>query len=244
MSYILDALRKVEQNREQNESPNTVTFSSLSVASTRKRGIWPYLLTSALILNVSFFMAWVLFLRYPVTVSPSLASPSSRPFPLVDSPMLSKEPLKEVMKQPDQKILEHNAAEQKTVIKKRAAEKVHQSPIMGKNDDSMVVDSPPKKVTAADLPPPREMHRDRAPAAVAGKIYNFSELPIDIRSSLPEFKISGHAYGPDARTKVVRINEKILQEGQDLSTGLRLEEIIPEGLILAYQGFRFKVNLK
>jgi hypothetical protein len=42
---------------------------------------------------------------------------------------------------------------------------------------------------------------------------------------------------------VTRINEKILQEGQELTPGLRLEEIVPEGVIFGFRGYRFRVDL-
>jgi general secretion pathway protein B len=60
---------------------------------------------------------------------------------------------------------------------------------------------------------------------------------------LPEFNISGHAYSPEPQTRVARINEKILQEGQELAPGLKLEEITPGGVIFGYRGYRFRVEL-
>ena len=70
-----------------------------------------------------------------------------------------------------------------------------------------------------------------------------NELPATVRSALPEFRISGHAYSPEPQTRVARINEKILQEGQELIPGLKLEEIVPEGVIFGYRGYRFRVDL-
>jgi hypothetical protein len=42
---------------------------------------------------------------------------------------------------------------------------------------------------------------------------------------------------------VTRINEKILQEGQELAPGLKLVEIVPDGVIFGYRGYRFRVDL-
>jgi general secretion pathway protein B len=241
MSYILDALRKVEEKREQEESPATVTFSSKSVESVKKRTIWPYILTGALLLNCAFFAVWVLSAKHLEHVKVSLPSetPSAQQVPTNDLPPPTQTPSKVG---PDRKLLE-NAAVQKMGTKKDASDKGVKSPVIAKQDEQPSSENPPKKIATVDVPPVRETPRERVPA-VSGKIYNLSELPTDVRHSLPEFKISGHAYSTEAQTRVVRINDKILQEGQDLSAGLRLEEIVPEGVVLVYQGFRFRVNLK
>jgi general secretion pathway protein B len=75
------------------------------------------------------------------------------------------------------------------------------------------------------------------------RVYSLSDLPAEVRSGLPEFKISGHAYSPEAQTRVVRINEKILQEGQELSPGLKVEEIVPNGVVLSHKTYRFRVEI-
>jgi general secretion pathway protein B len=75
------------------------------------------------------------------------------------------------------------------------------------------------------------------------RILKLNELPRAVRNGLPEFRISGHAYSPEPQTRVARVNEKILQEGQELTPGLKLEEIIPSGLIFSYQGYRFRVTI-
>jgi general secretion pathway protein B len=241
VSYILDALRKVEEKREREESPATVTFSSLSVEPVKKRTIWPYVLTGALLLNCAFFAVWVLSGRQSEQVKVSLPSeaPIVQQVPSNDLSTSTQVPAKIG---PDRKLRE-NAAAQKMGSKKETGDKGVNSPFIVKQEEQPSSENPPKKITVVDLPPVREIPRERAPAAT-GKIYNLSELPTDVRHSLPEFKISGHAYSTEAQTRVVRINDKILQEGQDLSAGLRLEEIVPEGVILVYQGFRFRINLK
>ena len=60
---------------------------------------------------------------------------------------------------------------------------------------------------------------------------------------MPEFKVSGHAYGPDPGSRVARINDQIVQEGQSLAPGLRVEEITPNGVVLGYQGYHFQIGI-
>ena len=70
-----------------------------------------------------------------------------------------------------------------------------------------------------------------------------NELPAAVRSALPQFNIWGHAYSPEPQTRAARINEKILQEEQELAPGLKLEEIVPDGVIFSFRGYRFRVDL-
>jgi len=99
---------------------------------------------------------------------------------------------------------------------------------------------PPAAPEAAAVPESR-VEKPQPPAP--DKVLALAELPLAIRNALPEFKISGHAYTPEPQTRVVRINEKILQEGQELSPGLRVEEIVQGGIIMSYGGYRFRINI-
>jgi general secretion pathway protein B len=251
MSYILDALKKVEQNREQEESPGAVSFSSPPVVSAKKRAFWPYVLTGALVLNVAFFTVWMWMAGRPVEVkapSPEAKKFYAPPDAAMGPQISSKAPANEVVRRPADKSLPRPGVETKPIAEKETAvkettAKEARGPAIARKEEQSSSDDFSKKAIAAEVPPVKETQRERS-QAIAGRLYTIGELPSDIRHNLPEFRISGHAYSADARTRVVRINEKILQEGQDLSAGLRLEEIIPDGVILAYQGFRIRVNLK
>jgi hypothetical protein len=63
------------------------------------------------------------------------------------------------------------------------------------------------------------------------------------RKARGEFKISGRPYSPGSQTLVTRINEKVLQEEQGLVPGLKPEEIVPDGVIFSFRGYRFRVDL-
>ena len=60
MSYILDALKKSEQERGQGNIPNVQTVHSASVNyGNKKNTYWPYILTTAVLLNllvISYFI--------------------------------------------------------------------------------------------------------------------------------------------------------------------------------------------
>lgn len=101
--------------------------------------------------------------------------------------------------------------------------------------------APSAETTATDRAEAGPDVRKEKTGKASGKVFEVGDLPPAIRSALPEFRVSGHAYSPERQTRVARVNEKILQEGQDLAPGLKAEEITPEGIIFSYKGYRFRI---
>lgn len=56
MSFVLDALKRSEQDRKVGQSPSFVDHSALIHVRQDKRVIWPYLLTGVLLLNAGVFV--------------------------------------------------------------------------------------------------------------------------------------------------------------------------------------------
>lgn len=57
MSYILEALKKLEEKREQEDAPRMFIFSRPSKIERWKRPLWLYIIVAALLVN-AFVMAW------------------------------------------------------------------------------------------------------------------------------------------------------------------------------------------
>lgn len=59
MSYILEALKKFEQKREQKDLSKSMSFLGGPGPEAPKRPLWPYLLVAALILNAGTMLWWM-----------------------------------------------------------------------------------------------------------------------------------------------------------------------------------------
>jgi general secretion pathway protein B len=59
MSFILDALKKLEQKRLQGSVPDLMTTHDSEPDKKKKRSLWPFLLLAALLLNTVFLMIWL-----------------------------------------------------------------------------------------------------------------------------------------------------------------------------------------
>ena len=227
MSYILEALKKAEQKREREEQPKLLTFSEKPAPVHRKRHLWPYLLLAALFLNVGVIIWWVAPWKAEKKGA-SVQFPAVQQTAAVTSTGVES---REQSRTDDTKGV--SQAKEVDRVPARAVEKAAgELPLPAAG-----------KAPAGNRTPAEPQARIEKKTAAADKIFSLNELPPAIKSALPEFIITGHAYSTEAQTRVVRVNEKILQEGQQLSPGLKVEEIIPGGIIFGYQGYRFRIGV-
>jgi|GEM_PF-6150816 len=71
-----------------------------------------------------------------------------------------------------------------------------------------------------------------------------TELPYSLQKSIPELVLSVHIYNIVKNARKVRINGKLLREGDAVSNGLSIQEITPYGVVFKYSGELFKVSLR
>lgn len=81
MSYILDALRKLEENRLHGESLTFLAFQGRRPSKPKRRRLWLYLLIAALILNAGVIFWWIGLRQPPGTGIPARtqAVPGAQP---------------------------------------------------------------------------------------------------------------------------------------------------------------------
>ena len=101
-------------------------------------------------------------------------------------------------------------------------------------------------------PPERSVERRRAVAVGCFQFRAVRDEKLDepipaakrraVQRSLPELKFSVHIYSEDPASRRVKIGERMMREGQRITPQVRLEEIIPKGVILSYQEYRFRMN--
>lgn len=62
--------------------------------------------------------------------------------------------------------------------------------------------------------------------------------------SVPEVALSLHVYDPDPAKRFVFVNGQRGSDGSSLPGGLRIEQIVPEGAVLSWNGNRFLVPIQ
>jgi general secretion pathway protein B len=236
MSYILEALKKIEQKRTQEEALKPLSFYDAPGEEARKRPLWPIVLIAALVLNAGLLIWWIGFKGNDKKEAFSNTTPGVSKVP--NKPAVAKVPedqLKVIKK--DMPALRPIRPSDQPIRKKEQAPAAR--------SEEQASPTKPVKAETAVSPAKEKTLPEKGPAPKKNnKVVGLEELPDGLKKTLPAFRISTHVYGADPEGRLVRINDRTLQEGQEVSPGIRVEEITPGGAILSYQGARFKIGLK
>jgi general secretion pathway protein B len=250
MSYILEALKKAEQKREREERPKPLAISRETGGERRGWPLWSYFLLALLIINTGVMVWWIGPWRN-VTQAPSglrtaaglqaSSLPPAAPTPApVEKSVQGSADTKETLKP---KVTDKPLPQPVTQAVPAGVAPVDRTPAKASGDRPTVIVPTGDRATSQTPAPQRQARADKETAA-PGRVMRLAELPPAITGVLPEFRVSGHAYSPEPESRIVRINDKILQQGQELSPGLKVDEITPEGIILSFQGYRFRIGTK
>jgi len=68
------------------------------------------------------------------------------------------------------------------------------------------------------------------------------QLPSSIRSKVPDLSLTVHVYAPEPSSRFVIVGRRKHREGDALASGLKLEAIVPDGIVLDYEGRTFKLS--
>lgn len=99
---------------------------------------------------------------------------------------------------------------------------------------------PPGAVVAAPAPRPVSVAAPAPVPAADAPIPRLSELPESLRRELPRLALGGSVYSDDPASRMVIINGEVLREGAKLGADLVLEQIRPRELVLRFKGQRFR----
>ena len=225
MSFILEALKKSENKRRKTTSPGPRTIHEpLSQSRGRKRS-WPlWLLVIAV--NV-LLLVWFLGPWQKTQLQPSEQAVHSLPVP----PKRQRPPVPELLSVlvPQPKPVE--VAGQEPTATQAQPRKAKEKELLGEAGagEREPVRSKEQK-TANPLPVPKNENH----------IYRLAELPLAVRQQLPALQMSLHAYNREsASASLVQLNNRIVREGDEVGSNLRLERITDDGVVLSYDGYRF-----
>jgi len=95
----------------------------------------------------------------------------------------------------------------------------------------------PAKLPPSTTPAPKV---DRAKADA--RVLLTSELPEDVRRTLPTLVIGGAMYSDVPANRMLIVNSQVFHEGEQPAAGLTLESIRLKSAIFSYKGYRYSVS--
>jgi general secretion pathway protein B len=232
MSFILDALKKSEIERQRQSTPGL-----MDTPTALPRGrlpLWAICLGALLVINVVVLSVVLIRNRTP-SASASASAPAAAPAAAS---------------------ARHDTVA--AVAQKPAADE-HFSPLNREPVYAPEIALPPSeesatsKGAAAELPAnslaqraaPRAFHRpdpvlvDEEPQDNNEVLPSINELNLTGSQALPELHLDVHVYATKPADRFVYINMRKYHEGNTLQEGPVLERIRRDGVVLNYQGLRF-----
>jgi general secretion pathway protein B len=228
MSFILDALKKSENERQQQASTEFAAIPAAASAPGAPRWIW--LLIGLLIVNVAI-VAIAMFRND--TVAPTTSSapePAETPQQIQATPQVEAQPVEVA----DDGTGEPSFAERiNTAARSRPAPRRESAPAPQRTSNAASTESREREAGPGTGP--------QAPvsATSAQALPTLNEIRLNDGVDLPDLHIDIHVYSQRPADRFVFINMQKHREGTVLASGPRVDEITPDGVVLDYQGTRF-----
>jgi general secretion pathway protein B len=238
MSYILDALRRADSERERGAVPSLHSKQIAPGVSDGDDGDEPvgrsvqplWWAVGGLSLALVGMAAWLVLGRsavepepvrnaLPVAQAPVMPAPS----PMLETPLPAAAP---------QPATEPVAAQPAPVERKSVP--VSPAPV-------------PARVAVAPRPAPKPAEKPVAAAPAATRdedtpVPSISELPDDIRRQLPTLSVSGASYSKNPASRMLILNGQVFKEGDKVANDLVLEQIRLKSAVLSFKGRRYSVS--
>jgi len=242
VSYILDALRKSDQQRRRGAAPTLPAVQAPAVAPSRPAFVVYGLLAAVLLgagIAIGWLRPWQAEQAAPAVTQTEagvhLSVPARPEIAAAPAPALARAPVAAPALAPKRAPAAVPVTIPATAKSKSRASAGADAPRQPKDDVAAVA----SKATAA--PPAGTTAADSAPAQ---NVISMAELPLALQQELPPMTISFHAYSANPRDRLVGINNRMLREGDEVAPGLKLEQITPEGMVLGFKGYSFRRGVK
>ena len=227
MSYILEALKKSQAERQLGElpsihAPQVQLHDGAASASARRTPVWLALggVAVAVAAALLLWQPWQADAAAPAAaavVPAVLAQAVPAPLPVAAPPAA-------VAPAPVAAFVPPAAT---------AAPVHHARPVAEpKQETPGQAVSPPVAVPAPAVPPP--------PAAEES-VPGMRDLPEPIQRQIPAIAIGGYIYSKNPAERLLLIDKVLRHEGEELAPGLVLEKLQPKAAIFSFKGYRYRV---
>jgi general secretion pathway protein B len=242
MSYILDALRRADAERERGSVPGlhsqTVPPTTAEAAPRRALGPWAGAGIGGAVVLLGA-AGW--FLLRPgagpaapavpaaalsaapvapaVTLAPPVATPREPAPTTAPAPMPPPAPVR--------------------VAPPVAAAAPAKAPAASRSPPAAPTASLSPPEPAASLAPPPA---PAPPPRAEPRVVNFEQLPEDVRRAIPPLAIGGAIYSDNPASRMLIVGGQLLHEGDSAGPGVTLEQIRPRSAVLRWKDLRYELN--
>jgi general secretion pathway protein B len=234
MSYVLEALKKAQAQREQGGIPSIYSLQVPYVAVEGKPGsnlkpvLW--VITGLLMIILGLFAwrmggnLWMLQ-NGAAAVAQVPSTPQITPARAAAPAQISR-PVLETLSEGEVQVTGPTASEPVTPKRKEKA-------------------TPPtsKAPTAIPTPVPKPKPEPKVQSDDAvHKIYAVTELPEGVRRELPTLVISGGSYSSNPAQRLIIVNNQVFTENSQPAPGVVVERIEQNAAVLSFKGYSYRMG--
>jgi general secretion pathway protein B len=248
MSYILDALKKAESERDRGAVPNLNSFhsyTSVNAGSTTNYRAW-WQVSLAVVVILSFGLAIRMWHSKSTKVSTFVNSQPAKQ-PAVEevrgstqqssgSDSIALQPLKAM----PPALLESRPT-------KVLADSIAQTPKTKPSEANALSQQANATRLPAEVTQPLPVQKESAPAvgsirSASGGTPMLHELPKNVQQQIPPITINGVISSESNSEQLLLINNQVLGVGNLVAPEIRLEEISSASVVFSFKGQRFRVD--
>lgn len=91
---------------------------------------------------------------------------------------------------------------------------------------------------------PRPVLVAAAPAAASGEesVGPLQSLPEAVQREVPKVAFGGYIYSPNPAERLLLVDKMLRREGEEVAPGLVLERLLPKAAIMNFRGYRYRVG--
>jgi general secretion pathway protein B len=218
MSYILDALRKADAERERDPARGIHAQPAMPAGAPTGRAVPGWAWGGAALGGAALaaFIAWPQQQEPVAAAAVPMEAPAPLPAPALVTVATAVSP-------PAPPPLPAPVAARPVSTAPEGEKKAVAAP-------STAIAVP---AAAAPAAPPSATPPDR--------ILAFADLPPDVQRELPKLAISGGVHSENAAQRLLVVGGQVVNEGAELAPGVVLEQIRARNAVLRYRGYRYSV---
>jgi general secretion pathway protein B len=224
MSYILDALRRADAERERDPGRGIHAQPVPLPAESARRFPW---WIAALAVMLVVLVAVALLLR----PAPRIALDLGMPPP--NAPVARPAPVAPAMASVAAEV--SPPAPPPLPVRQRAPDR----PVVKAPPAAPARAAPSAPVAAA---PAAAAPVVAAPAPAVDRVLAVSELPPEVQHELPKLQVSGGVHSDNPAQRMLIVGGQVVTEGAEAAPGVLVEQIRPKSAVLKFRGYRFSVQ--